>query len=65
MKIQCSLLIALFFIFNGCSSDINIHGVCRQQALYCGAVAGEKYPVRIAIGKLDNENHVQTKALTT
>ena len=42
MKIQCSLLIALFFIFNGCS-DINIQGVCRHNALYCASVTGEKY----------------------
>jgi len=62
MKIQCSLLIALFFIFNGCSG-INIQGVCRHNALYCASVAGEKYPIRIAVGKWDNINHVQAQAL--
>ena len=48
--------------FSGCYST-NMQGVCRQQALYCGAVVGEKYPVRIAVGKWENENHVQTQAL--
>ena len=40
-----------------------MRGICRQQALYCGAVVGEKYPVRVAIGEWDNENHVQTQVL--
>jgi hypothetical protein len=48
--------------FNGCCT-VNMQGACRQRTLYCSAVAGEKYSVRIAIGKWNGENHVQAQAL--
>ena len=47
------LILALFVV--SCTTGISLRGNCRQEALYSALVAGEKYPVKIAHGKINRK----------
>jgi hypothetical protein len=36
-------------------------GDCKHKATFCATVVSNKYPVRIAKGKIDGANHVQAQ----
>ena len=61
MKLLVILLTLL--ILSGCAGLGS--GACRYQALYTGAIAKEKYPVKVHLGRgsdYNSKGHAQTKA---
>ncbi|KKS26148.1 MAG: hypothetical protein UU87_C0003G0068 [Parcubacteria group bacterium GW2011_GWA2_42_11] len=55
------ILLFIVILSTGCATSFQ--GVCRHEAIYAVSVVGERYPVRIAVGKSAvPEGHSQAQA---